>query len=422
MGVCSAPTTTARTWEHVADNDELISRGWYYMHLTPDPLDGDTVYVNNLKLWKSIDGGSSYSQISTPHGDNHDLWIDPANPQRMIQGNDGGACVSLNGVRSSWSTQFNQPTSQFYHVAADTRDPYTVYGTQQDNSSVAVPSRSPRTSITWSDCWPAGTGESGYIAVRPDDPDVVYVGAVGSSPGGGNSLQRYDHRARQIRLITTWPEEMHGEAPIKERYRFAWTYPIIISPHGPDTLYIGGNQVMRSTNEGQSWQEISPDLTRADPETLQPSGGPVNRESVGAETYATVFALAESPLQQGLLWAGSDDGLVHITRDGGGTWTEITPPELPERSLISMIEPSPNDVGTAWMAATRLQAGRHAPDVVAHPVTLAPAGKPSTQGFARATSRASSVKIRNGPGCSTPAAKPASTSPSTAATTGSSCN
>ena len=339
-------------WEHVADNDELISRGWYYMHLTPDPLDGDTVYVSNLKLWKSIDGGSNYTQISTPHGDNHDLWIDPANPQRMIQGNDGGACVSLNGG-SSWSTQFNQPTSQFYHVAADTRDPYTVYGTQQDNSSVAVPSRSSRTSITWSDCWPAGTGESGYIAVRPDDPDVIYVGAVGSSPGGGNSLQRYDHRARQIRLITTWPEEMHGEAPIKERYRFAWTYPIIISPHDPDTLYIGGNQVMRSTNEGQSWQEISPDLTRADPETLQPSGGPVNRESVGAETYATVFALAESPLQQGLLWAGSDDGLVHITRDGGGTWTEITPPELPERSLISMIEPSPYDVGTAWMAATR---------------------------------------------------------------------
>lgn len=340
------------TWKQVARNDELISRGWYYMHLTPDPLDGDTVYVNNLKLMKSIDGGSNYEQISTPHGDNHDLWIDPANPQRMIQGNDGGANVSLNGG-SSWSTQFNQPTSQFYHVAADTRDPYVVYGTQQDNSSVAVPSRSARTSITWSDCWPAGTGESGYIAVRPDDPDVLYVGAVGSSPGGGNSLQRYDHRSSQIRMITTWPESMRGEPTAAERYRFAWTYPIIISAHDPNTLYIGGNQVMRSTNEGQSWDEISPDLTRADPETLLASGGPVNREAVGAETYATVFALAESPLQRGLLWAGSDDGLVHITRDGGGTWTAITPPELPERTLIAMLEASPHEAGTAWMAATR---------------------------------------------------------------------
>ena len=340
------------TWEHVAVNDELISRGWYYMHLTPDPLDGDTVYVNNLNLWKSIDGGRNYEQISTPHGDNHDLWVDPNNPQRMIQGNDGGACVSLNGG-STWSTQFNQPTAQFYRMAADSRDPYVVYGTQQDNSSVAVPSRSPRTSITWGDCWPAGTGESGYIAVRPDNPDVLYVGAIGSSPGGGNSLQRYDHGAQQIRMITTWPESLRGEPTSKDRYRFAWTYPIVISPHDPDTIYIGGNQVMRSSNEGQSWEEISPDLTRADPETLIASGGPVNREAVGAETYATVFALAESPQYEGLLWAGSDDGLVHITRDGGETWTNVTPPELQTRSMVSTIEASPHDAGTAWMACTR---------------------------------------------------------------------
>ncbi|MCE2490116.1 MAG: glycosyl hydrolase [Anaerolineae bacterium] len=340
------------TWEHVAANDELISRGWYYMHLTPDPLDGDTVYVNNLKLWKSVDGGHNYEQISTPHGDNHDLWIDPDNPRRMIQGNDGGACVSLNGG-STWSTQFNQPTSQFYRMAADSRDPYVVYGTQQDNSSVAVPSQSPLTSITWADCWPAGTGESGYIAVRPDNPDVLYVGAIGSSPGGGNSLQRYDHRAQQIRLISTWPEAMRGEAPADCRYRFAWTYPIVISPHDPDTLYVGGNQVLRSGNEGQSWEEISPDLTRADPETLRASGGPVNREAVGAETYATVFALAESPLQQGLLWAGSDDGLVHITRDAGRTWMNVTPSDLEARTQVSTIEASPHEAGTAWMACTR---------------------------------------------------------------------
>ncbi|HEY3227677.1 MAG TPA: glycosyl hydrolase, partial [Roseiflexaceae bacterium] len=177
-------------WEKVSDNQNLISRAWYYMHLTPDPQDGDTLYVNNLSFFKSTDGGKTFSEIATPHGDNHDLWIDPRNPRRMIQGNDGGANVSLNGS-ATWSTIYNQPTAQFYHIAADTRSPYWVYGTQQDNSSIAVPSCSDHSCITWGDCYIAGTGESGYIAVRPDDPNIVYVGAIGSSPGGGNCLQRY---------------------------------------------------------------------------------------------------------------------------------------------------------------------------------------------------------------------------------------
>jgi photosystem II stability/assembly factor-like uncharacterized protein len=339
-------------WEKVSDNQNLVSRAWYYIHLTPDPQDGDTVYINNLSFWKSTDGGRNFSEIATPHGDNHDLWIDPRNPQRMIQGNDGGACVSLNGG-ATWSSIFNQPTAQFYHLATDNRSPYWVYGTQQDNSSIAVPHRSHHSCITWADGYIAGTGESGYIAVHPDDPNIVYVGAIGSSPGGGNCLQRYDHRTRQIRLITTWPEVTSGQGAGEHKYRFAWTYPIVISPHDPNVLYIGGNMVFKTTNEGQSWEPISPDLTRADPEKLLPTGGPINRDAIGAETYATVFAFAESPHEKGVLWAGSDDGLIHISKDGGQNWTNITPPDLPEWALISTIELSPHAAATAYVAATR---------------------------------------------------------------------
>ena len=347
-------------WEQVSDNPQLISRAWYYMHLTADPQDPETVYVNNLSMWKSTDGGKTFVEVATPHGDNHDLWIDPRNPQRMIQGDDGGAKVSLNGG-ATWSTIYNQPTAQFYHIATDNRASYRVYGTQQDNTSVAVPSRTHHSCITWGDCYIAGTGESGYIAVRPDDDDIVYVGAIGSSPGGGNSLQRYDHRTRQLRLITTWPETMGGYGASAEKYRFAWTYPIVISPHNPDVLYIGGNLVFKSTNEGQSWASISPDLTRADPETLKPTGGPVNLDAIGAETYATVFAFAESAHEPGVLWAGSDDGLLHISKDSGASWNKITPPELPEWSLISCIELSPFDKGSAYLATTRYKLDDYRP-------------------------------------------------------------
>ena len=348
------------TWQYVARNNDIISRAWYYMHLTPDPQDPDTVYVNNLRFWKSIDGGHTFSMIGTPHGDNHDLWIDPNNPRRMVQGNDGGACVSLNGG-ATWSSIFNQPTAQFYHVAADNRDPYYLYGTQQDNSSVAVPSRNNKSSLMWMDGFIAGSGESGYIAVKPDNDDIVFVGAIGSSPGGGNCLQRYDHRTQQLRLVTTWPEMTAGEAAADLEYRFAWTYPIVFSPHDPNTLYVGGNLVFKSTDEGHSWQPISPDLTRADPETLKVTGGPINRDAVGAETYATVFAFAESPHEPGVFWTGSDDGLVHISKDNGAKWQIITPSDLPEWSVISMLEPSAHDPATCYMAATRYKLDDYAP-------------------------------------------------------------
>jgi photosystem II stability/assembly factor-like uncharacterized protein len=341
-----------RTWELVSDNRDLIHRPWYYCHVFADPVDPDTVYVTNLKMWKSTDGGRTFTEITTPHGDNHDLWIDPRDPRRMIEGNDGGATVSFNGGRS-WSTIYNQLTAQFYHLSIDRQFPYRVYGTQQDNSSVSVPSASENGGITWGDCYPAGTGESGYIAVHPEDPNIVYVGAVGSSPGGGGALQRYDHRTRQIRLVTVWPEVYYGWGAKDLKYRFAWTFPIVFSPHDPGTLYATGNLVFRTRDEGASWEAISPDLTRGDPTKLEASGGPLTKDTSGAEHYATVYAFAESPHERGVLWAGSDDGLVHVSRDDGKTWLKVTPPALPEWSLIATIEVSPHAPGTVYVAATR---------------------------------------------------------------------
>jgi photosystem II stability/assembly factor-like uncharacterized protein len=340
------------TWERVSADRNLLLRPWYYCHVVADPGDAETVYVLNIKAWRSADGGRTFTQLTTPHGDNHDLWIDPANPRRMIEGNDGGACVSLNGG-ASWSTIYNQPTAQFYHVTTDTRVPYHVYGTQQDNSAIAVPSRSYKGAILGSDCYPVGSSESGHIAVRPDAPDVVFSGAVGSAPGGGGVLLRYDHRTGQVRIVTVWPEIYYGWAPGQLRYRFQWTFPISLSPHDPTVLYTAGNVVFRSRDEGASWEPISPDLTRADPGTLERSGGPITKDTTGAEHYATVYALAESPLEPGLLWAGSDDGLVHLSRDGGATWQRIALPDLPEWATVMTIAPSRHVRGKAYLAATR---------------------------------------------------------------------
>ena len=350
------------TWVVGSKDNRLISRAWYYMHLTADPLDANTIYINNLNFWKSTDGGHNFTEITTPHGDDHDLWIHPRNNKVMIHGNDGGACVSLNGGLS-WSSIYNQPTAQIYHFDFDSDEPYYVYGTQQDNSSLRVPSRSRYSSITWEDCDIIGSGESGYIAVDPADSNITYVGAIGSSPGGGNSLQRYDHRSQQIRLISTWPRSSTGLGAQADKYRFAWTYPIVFSPHDPSVIYIGGSQILKTTDEGQSWEEISPDLTKADPETLKPSGGPINRDAVGAEHYATVYTLAESPHEPGIIWAGSDDGLLHITRDGGKNWTDITPSGMGEWSMFTMIEPSTHDRATAYVTATRYKNDDYAPYV-----------------------------------------------------------
>ena len=302
-------------WEVASAERDLRQRPWYYHHVFADPQDADTVWVLNLQAWKSTDAGKTFTGVSTPHGDNHDLWIDPADPRRMIEGNDGGACVSFNGG-DTWSTIYNQPTSQFYHVTTDTRFPYRVYGTQQDNSAISVPSHSDKGIIHMSDCYTVGSSESGHIQVRPDNPDIVYSGAIGSAPGGGGVLLRYDHATAQIRIITAWPEEFSGYGPKDLKYRFQWTYPILISPHDPDVLYIAGNVLFRSTDDGASWEVISPDLTRDDKSKQEPSGGPITKDTTGAEHYCTIFAFVESPHRQGLFWAGSDDGLMHLSRDG----------------------------------------------------------------------------------------------------------
>ncbi|HET8628523.1 MAG TPA: glycosyl hydrolase [Thermomicrobiales bacterium] len=342
------------TWQRLSEESLLRTRAWYYMHIIADPRDPETVWVLNYQCWKSIDAGKTFRQVPTPHGDVHDLWIDPADTRRMILGDDGGACVTFNGA-GAWSTQLNQPTAQFYHVAADDRFPYQVYGSQQDNTAIALPSASVLGAITLGDWFEPGGGESGYIAVKPDDQDIVVAGAIGSGAGNGR-LIHYDHRTGQQRIITVWPEATGmGDGAIDLKYRFQWTFPIFFSQHNPDELYVAGNRVFRSTDQGGSWEAISPDLTRNDPEKQQPSGGPLTKDNTGAEAYDTIFALAESPHEAGVFWAGSDDGLIHLSKDGGKSWDNITPPAdlLPEWALISIIEPSPHDAATAYVAATR---------------------------------------------------------------------
>ena len=340
------------TWQKVSNDREIQGRRWYYMHVFADPQDPNTVWALAGRCFKSVDGGETFAEVPTPHGDNHDLWIDPANPQRMIEGNDGGACVSFNGG-GTWSTIYNQPTAQFYHLDTDTRFPYRVYGTQQDNSAISVPSQTSKGGIPISDCVVTGHAESGHIQVRPDNPNIVYSGAIGSSPGGGGAMLRYDHETGQTRIITAWPEFYGGWAPKDLKYRFQWTYPILISPHDPDVLYACGNRVFRSTDEGMSWEVISPDLTRDDKTKQEASGGPITKDTTGAEHYCTIFAFTESPHERGVFWAASDDGLVHLSRDGGKSWHDVTPRGFPEWGTINNIEVSPHDPATAYLAATR---------------------------------------------------------------------
>ncbi|MEQ8815911.1 MAG: glycosyl hydrolase [Thalassobaculum sp.] len=348
------------SWTQVCRNRDLMHRPWYYTHVFACPVNADTVYVTNLQMWKSTDGGAGFKEITTPHGDNHDLWIDPQDPRRMVEGNDGGACVSFNGGES-WSSIYNQLTAQFYRMDIDNEYPYRVYATQQDNTSICVPSASEWGVITLADCTYPGTGESGFVAVHPEDSDIVYVGAIGSSPGGAGALQRYDHGTRQVQLVNVWPEESTGIAPRDMRYRFAWTFPIIFSPHDSNTLYVGGNHVFRTRDEGMSWDEISPDLSRNDPDKQDYSGGPLTRDSAGAETYASCACVHESVHRQGEIWASTDDGLVHVTRDDGKTWENVTPPGMPELAYVGSVEVSALDADTVYVSATQYKLADYKP-------------------------------------------------------------
>jgi photosystem II stability/assembly factor-like uncharacterized protein len=346
------------TWERVCDQGDLRRRAWYYIHIFADPSDENTVWVLNLKCWKSIDGGKTFTAIPTPHGDNQDLWIDPTDSNRMIEGNDGGANVSFNGGRT-WSSIYNQPTAQFYHVTTDDRTPYTIYGSQQDNTALGGASSSARGAITLNDWFQPGGGESGYIAIKPTDDNIIYGGAIGSGAGNGRLL-RFDRRTNQSSIVTAWPEVTGmGRGAEALKYRFQWTFPISFSPHEENTLYVTSNVVHRSTDDGMSWEVISPDLSHNDPETLKPSGGPITRDNTGAEAYGTIFAFVESPHERGFFWAGTVDGRLH-TSEGGKEWSEVSIPGL-ERALISIIEVSPHDAATAYVAATRYKHDDFAP-------------------------------------------------------------
>ena len=340
-----------RRWTLACNSRDLMHRPWYYTHVFADSVHPDTVYVTNFQMWKSTDGGTEWTEIMTPHGDNHDLWIDPVDPARMIEGNDGGGCVSYNGGLT-WSSIYNQKTSQFYRIDTDTRYPYKVYGTQQDNSAIATPSAAIWGAITLGDCIYPGTGESGFIAVNPDQPDIVYCGAIGSSVGGMGALQRYDQRTGEIRLVNVWPDESTGIAPRELKFRFAWTYPIVFSPHDSNILYAAGNHVFRTRDEGQSWEMISPDLSRNDKSRQGHSGGEVTRESAGAEVHATCASVVESRHRRGEIWASTDDGLVQVTRDDGKSWTNVTPKAMPELAYVGCVEISAHEPGTVYVAAT----------------------------------------------------------------------
>jgi photosystem II stability/assembly factor-like uncharacterized protein len=333
-------------WLRLSEQDELRLRPFYYQHVFADPVDGDTVWALNINVWRSTNGGSSFTKVSVPHGDAHDLWIDPSDPNRVILGSDGGANVSFDGGRS-WSSCYNQPTAELYHVTADNRVPYRVYAAQQDYSTVSIPSHSDLGAITQVETYPVGGGETGYIAIRPDDPEVVFAGNY------MGQITRFHRPTGTTRWIPVWPEPTWGEGAQAAKYRFAWTSPIVVSAHDSNCLYHGGNRLFKSIDEGFSWNAISPDLTRNDPSKLQSSGGELTPDNSGAEYYCTIFALAESPVQAGVLWVGSDDGLVHVTRDEGANWTNVTPPDLPEWAAISGIEASHHDVRTAYVVAER---------------------------------------------------------------------
>lgn len=330
------------TWKLVNANSEMRQRPWYYTRVYADPKNDANVWVLNVAMHRSSDGGATFRSTVARHSDHHDLWIDPTDTNRLISGNDGGATVSIDGGRT-WTAQ-DQPTAQFYHVSTDNSFPYRVLGAQQDNSTVRIPSRTSGIGIASTDWTSTAGGESGYVAAKPNNPDIVFGGSY------GGELGMQDHRLNRFRSIDPWPENPMGSGAESLVHRFQWTYPIVFSPHDPNRMYVGSQYVLVSRDDGTSWTRISPDLTRNDKSRQGPSGGPITKDNTSVEYYCTVFTIAESPKRRGVIWAGSDDGLVHVTLNGGRSWKNVTPPDAPEWSLVSMIDASPHDPGWAFVA------------------------------------------------------------------------
>jgi len=335
-----------KTWTLVNDDERYRQRAWYYMHVFADPQSVNKVYVLNTGAFRSNDGGKTFDLLSAPHGDHHGLWIDPTNPQRLLNSNDGGVNISVDGGKT-WTQQNNQPTAQFYHVAVDNHWPYRVYGAQQDNSTVAIASRSDDGVIARQDWYEVGGGESGYISPDPRDPEIVYAGSDGAN------ISRYDHRTNQTQDVSPYPLDTSGNGAAALKYRFQWTEPVLVSAYDSNVIYSASQYVLKSPDQGRSWSPISPDLTRNDKSKQKPSGGEITLDITSVEYYDTVFALAESPLEKGMLWAGTDDGLIQLTHDDGKSWRNVTPKDMPEWSMVSIIDPSHHDAATAYAAIDR---------------------------------------------------------------------
>ena len=347
-------TNAGKTWRLINSERKLRQRAWYYTRLYADTQDENILYVLNVRYHRSTDGGKTYKTYNAPHGDHHDLWIAPEDNQRMIIGDDGGAQVSFDaGI--NWSTYYNQPTSQFYRVTTDNHFPYRIYGAQQDNSTIRIPHRTQGRFIGEADWESTAGGESAHLAIDPTNNDIVYGGSY------GGLLTRRNHKTGETRAINVWPDDPMGHGAEDFKYRFQWNFPILFSPHQNNKLYAASNHLHVTTNEGQSWEIISPDLTRNDPKTLGPSGGPITKDNTGVEYYGTIFAVSESKYEKDLIWTGSDDGLVHITRDGGKNWTNVTPKKMPEWMMINCIEVDPFNEGGAYIVGTKYKTGDYQP-------------------------------------------------------------
>jgi photosystem II stability/assembly factor-like uncharacterized protein len=330
-------------FRQVSDDPRTWARAWYYMHIIADPNDPDEVWVMNSGAMKSIDGGRTYTRIPDSHVDHHALWINPDDSDIMINGNDGGASVTFNGGQT-WSSVLNQPTAQMYRVMTDNLYPYNVYSGQQDASGIVIASQTLGGGIGEHDWQTIRSGESATVGLDPDNPKYVYTTFFASFLG------EWDRDTQNYRMIRPYPERVTGEEPRNLKYRANWNGPVLVSPHNPAVIYYGSQFMMKSTNRGTSWEVISPDLTRNDKEHQGPGGYPISNEQITAESYNNVFNIEESPLVEGVIWVGSDDGLVHLTRDGGDTWENVTPEGLPE-SIINVVEPSPHDPATAYFVA-----------------------------------------------------------------------